>query len=302
MEREWKRVHRELGPTGVAIMGSGQYTIQEGYAAVEARQGGLALQQPRPQRPALHGLGGRGLHADLRHRRAVGLLRRHRAHRHGRAVGRQHGGDAPHALGAHRRPASALAASYRVVQPHHASRNRSSDGADVEIVFKPNTDLAIWNYIAREIVARGAVDRTSSSSTASSPPGPTDIGYGMRDTSDFAYAAEKDTQARERVVVLTREEAIARGLDPSARHERRQEAGRRGRAPTGSSPSRSSRRRSSPTPSTSWPSSRQGRSRRAARRVQGEAQGARRPLRRPEAARSSRTGPWASTSTRAAPG
>ena len=35
MEREWKRVHRELGPTGVAIMGSGQYTIPEGYAAVK---------------------------------------------------------------------------------------------------------------------------------------------------------------------------------------------------------------------------------------------------------------------------
>jgi len=35
MEREWRRVHGELGPTGLAIMGSGQYLIQEGYAAVK---------------------------------------------------------------------------------------------------------------------------------------------------------------------------------------------------------------------------------------------------------------------------
>ncbi len=33
MEREWRRAHAALGPTGVGIMGSGQYTIQEGYAA-----------------------------------------------------------------------------------------------------------------------------------------------------------------------------------------------------------------------------------------------------------------------------
>jgi nitrate reductase NapA len=30
MERQFKRVHSELGPTGIGIMGSGQYTIPEG--------------------------------------------------------------------------------------------------------------------------------------------------------------------------------------------------------------------------------------------------------------------------------
>ncbi len=30
MEREWRRAHGELGPTGVGIMGSGQYLIQDG--------------------------------------------------------------------------------------------------------------------------------------------------------------------------------------------------------------------------------------------------------------------------------
>jgi len=40
MEREWKRAHEKLGPTGVAIMGSGQYLIQEGYAAVKLLKAG----------------------------------------------------------------------------------------------------------------------------------------------------------------------------------------------------------------------------------------------------------------------
>ncbi len=33
MKREWTRAHAALGPTGVGVMGSGQYTIMEGYAA-----------------------------------------------------------------------------------------------------------------------------------------------------------------------------------------------------------------------------------------------------------------------------
>ena len=34
--------------------------------------------------------------------------------------------------------------------------NLSSGMADIEIIFKPNTDLAILNYLAREIVRRKA--------------------------------------------------------------------------------------------------------------------------------------------------
>ena len=46
---------------------------------------------------------------------------------------------------------------YRVVNLT-TFHNRSSELADLEIVFKPNTDLAIWNYIAREIVERDLVE------------------------------------------------------------------------------------------------------------------------------------------------
>jgi hypothetical protein len=70
----------------------------------QADEGRLPHQQPRPQRAPLHGLGRRRLHAHLRHRRADGLLRRHRARRRLRAVGLEHGRDAPDPVVAHHRP------------------------------------------------------------------------------------------------------------------------------------------------------------------------------------------------------
>ena len=83
------------GPEAVGMFGSGQWTIWEGYAASKLMRGGLPLQQPRPERPPLHGLGRRHLHPHLRHGRADGLLRRFRACRRLRALGLEHGGDAP---------------------------------------------------------------------------------------------------------------------------------------------------------------------------------------------------------------
>ena len=76
----------------------------------EAVQGRLPLQQHRSQCAPLHGLGGRGLHAHLRHRRADGLLRRHRGDRRVRAVGLEHGRDAPDPVDAGDRPPAVRAA------------------------------------------------------------------------------------------------------------------------------------------------------------------------------------------------
>ena len=58
--------------------------------------------------------------------------------------------------------------------------NRSSDLADIPIVFKPGTDLAILNYIANHIISTGRVNQDFVNKHTSFVKGATDIGYGLR--------------------------------------------------------------------------------------------------------------------------
>jgi nitrate reductase NapA len=216
MERQFKRVYAQLGPAGVGVMGSGQYTIQEGYAASKLVKAGWRSNNLDPN--ARHCMASAvtafmqtfgidepsGCYDDIELTETVVLWGSNMAEMHpmlwSRIVDRR------------------LADSgYRIVNLTTLS-NKSSEMADLEIVFRPNTDLAIWNYIAREIVARNAVDHEFVDRYCVFAAGPTDIGYGMRPSDAFAFEAEKDTRAREREVLLTREEAIAQGLDPEAEH------------------------------------------------------------------------------------
>ncbi len=60
--------------------------------------------------------------------------------------------------------------------------HRTSDLADTEIIFTPNTDLALWNYIAREIVYNNpkAIDWDFVKKHIVFATGPVNIGYGLR--------------------------------------------------------------------------------------------------------------------------
>jgi nitrate reductase NapA len=216
MESQFKRVHAELGPTGVGIMGSGQYTVQEGYASVKLLKAGWRSNNIDPN--ARHCMASAvaafmqvfgidepsGSYDDIELTDAVALWGANMAEMHPMLWSRI----------IEERQSNA---DYRVVNLTTYS-NRSSDLADLEIVFKPQTDLAIWNYIAREILERDAVDKEFVERYCVFATGPTDIGFGMRGSDDFAFDAEKDTQGREREVVLTREEAIAQRLDPEQTH------------------------------------------------------------------------------------
>ena len=216
MEAQFKRVHSELGPTGVGIMGSGQYTIPEGYAAVKLMKAGWRSNNIDPN--ARHCMASAvaafiqvfgidepaGCYDDIELTDTVVTWGANMAEMHPMLWSRVVERRLRHKKG-------------RIVNLT-TYRNRTSDAADTEIIFKPQTDLAIWNYIAREIVARDAVDHDFVEKHCVFATGPSDIGFGMRSTDDFAYPAERDTQARERVVVLTREEAIAQGLDPAETH------------------------------------------------------------------------------------
>ncbi len=216
MERQFKRAYRKLGPTGVGIMGSGQYTIQEGYAAVKLLKVGWRSNNIDPN--ARHCMASAvagfiqtfgidepaGTYDDIELTDTIVAWGANMAEMHPMLWARV----------TDKRLADT---NYRVVNLTVFS-NRTSAIADAEIVFKPQTDLAIWNYIAREIVRRGAVDEEFVSRHCVFATGPYDIGYGMRGTSDYAFAAERDTQARQREVVLTREEAIAQRKDPDKAH------------------------------------------------------------------------------------
>ncbi len=67
--------------------------------------------------------------------------------------------------------------------------NRSSDLADIPIVFRPGTDLAILNYIANHIIRTGRVNEEFVARHATFFRGRTDIGYGLRPEHPLQTAA-----------------------------------------------------------------------------------------------------------------
>ncbi|MFO0581718.1 MAG: nitrate reductase catalytic subunit NapA [Anaeromyxobacter sp.] len=221
MKAEWTRAHAALGPTGVAVMGSGQYTIMEGYAAVKLVKAGWRSNNLDPN--ARHCMASAvaafmqtfgvdepsGCYDDIELTDSIVCWGSNMAEMHpmlwARIVDERL-----------RRP------TYKIFNLTTYA-NATSEACDVEIVFRPNADLAIWNYLAREVVKRGAVDRAFVDAHCAFAAGPTEIGFGMRRDDKAAFEAEKDTRLRERTVVLTKEEAAARGLAPDAPRERAQD-------------------------------------------------------------------------------
>jgi nitrate reductase NapA len=216
MERQFKRIHAELGPTGVGIMGSGQYTIPEGYASVKLSKAGWRTNNIDPN--ARHCMASAvaafiqvfgidepaGCYDDIELTDTVVTWGANMAEMHPMLWAR---------VVDHRLRTKGM----KVINLTTYS-NRTSECADEELVITPQTDLAIWNYIAREIVNRNAVDEDFVEDHCVFATGPTDIGFGMPGKDTHAFPAELDTLSRQRVITLTREEAIAQGLDPEQTH------------------------------------------------------------------------------------
>jgi len=89
--------------------------------------------------------------------------------------------------------------------------NRCSDLADVDIIFKPHTDLAIWNYIAREIVYNNpeVIDQEFVDKYTQYVTGFVDTGYGMRkpDHPDFTDK-ERETVAMQVSKKISKAEGV----------------------------------------------------------------------------------------------
>ena len=206
MERQFRRHYAAKGPAGVAIIGSGQYTIPEGYAAAKLMKAGFRSNNIDP---------------NARHCMAsavVGFMQVFGIDEPANVYDDIELADTFVLIGANPAEAHPVLWSRMTDRKlgHKPTRifnvttytNLTSDFADTDIVIKPSTDLALLNYLAREIVARGAVNTEFVQKHCVFCAGATDIGYGMRDSTKFADAAERDTVAKEMSIVLDRHEAV----------------------------------------------------------------------------------------------
>jgi len=207
MEKQFKKTYREMGPHGVAIFGSGQYTIPEGYVSAKLMKAGFRSNNIDPN--ARHCMASAvvgfiqtfgidepaGNYDDIEHTDTVVTWGANMAECHpilwARVSDRRLSND-----------------NVKLVNLTTMS-NQTSDIADTEIVFKPGTDLAIQNYLLREIIKRDAVNQDFVDKHCVFATGPYDIGYGMRPTDKYCFDAEKDIQAKELRVTLDKDEAIA---------------------------------------------------------------------------------------------
>jgi nitrate reductase NapA len=178
MAAHWKRVLKEKGPTAVGMFGSGQWTIWEGYAASKLMRAGFRSNNLDPN--ARHCMASAavtfirafgmdepmGCYDDFEHADAFVLWGSNMAEMHPilwtRVTDRR------------------LSAPNTKIAVLSTYEHRSTDLADLSMIFKPGTDLVILNYIANHIIQTGAVNRDFIEKHVNFRMGNTDIGYGFR--------------------------------------------------------------------------------------------------------------------------
>ncbi|HWR88472.1 MAG TPA: nitrate reductase catalytic subunit NapA, partial [Acidiferrobacterales bacterium] len=178
MEAKFKESLKKKGPTSVGMFGSGQWTVWEGYAASKFFKAGLRSNNLDPN--ARHCMASAvagfmrtfgidepmGCYDDLEHADAFVLWGSNMAEMHpilwSRLTNRK------------------LSAPHVKVAVLSTFEHRSYDLADITLTFKPQTDLAILNYIANYIIQSGKVNQDFVSKHINFKRGATDIGYGLR--------------------------------------------------------------------------------------------------------------------------
>ena len=187
MAEQAKRTLRDKGPTHLGMFGSGQWTIFEGYAASKFMRAGLRSNNLDPN--ARHCMASAatafirtfgidepmGCYDDFEHADAFVLWGSNMAEMHPILWTRL--------------------ADRRLGHPHvrcavlSTFTHRSMDLADIPIVFKPGTDLAILNFIANYIIENGKVNEEFVRDHVTFMKGATDIGYGLRPEHPLQQAA-----------------------------------------------------------------------------------------------------------------
>ena len=193
MATQFKRVLKEKGPTAVGMFGSGQWTIWEGYAANKLFKAGFRTNNIDPN--ARHCMASAaygfmrtfgmdepmGCYDDIEAADAFVLWGSNMAEMHPILWTRVTD-----------RKLSTPAVKVAVLSTFE---HRSFDLADIPIVFKPQTDLAILNYIANHIIQTGRVNRDFVNKHTTFLQGKTDIGYGLRAEHPLQKAAKNADDA-----------------------------------------------------------------------------------------------------------
>ena len=195
MEEKFKKALREKGPTAVGMFGSGQWTVWEGYAAAKLYKAGFRSNNIDPN--ARHCMASAaagfmrtfgmdepmGCYDDMESADAFVLWGSNMAEMHPvlwtRVTDRR------------------LSAPHVKVAVLSTFENRCFDLADLPIVFTPQADLAILNYIARYIIEHDRVDRDFVNKHVNFKRGNTDIGYGLRPEHPLQQKAKNADRAGE---------------------------------------------------------------------------------------------------------
>ena len=183
MASKWKETLKADGPSGIAMFGSGQWTVWEGYVASKLWKAGFRSNNIDPN--ARHCMASAvtgfmrtfgidepmGCYDDIEQADAFVLWGSNMAEMHPILWSR--------------------ISDRRLSNPHvkvavlSTFEHRSFDLADQGLLFKPQTDLAILNYIANYIITQKKVNAEFIQKNVNFKKGVTDIGYGLRPGHDL---------------------------------------------------------------------------------------------------------------------
>jgi len=187
MAEKYKAALKAKGPTSIGMFGSGQWTVLEGYAAVKLMKAGFRSNNidPNARHCMASAVGGfmrtfgidepMGCYDDIEHADAFVLWGSNMAEMHPilwtRVTDRR------------------LSAPHVQVAVLSTFTHRCYDLADLDMIFSPQTDLAILNYIANYIIQNDRVNHDFVNRHTQFRRGTDDIGYGLRDEHPLQQAA-----------------------------------------------------------------------------------------------------------------
>lgn len=178
MADKWKAALKKKGPTSVGMFGSGQWTVWEGYAAAKMMKAGFRSNNIDPNArhcmasavaAFIRGFGidePMGCYDDLEHGENFVLWGSNMAEMHPVLWSRL--------------TDTRLTKPGSSVHVLSTFEHRCFDLADNGMIFKPQTDLAILNFIAKYIIDNDRVNWDFVNKHVNITKTNTDIGYGLR--------------------------------------------------------------------------------------------------------------------------